>query len=201
MVGLCCVHPVGAPGRSGGAAKWPPCSDGGGAVASGPKYPCCVGWLRCVGTPGSWRPASETGDGPAETGLCGNDTPAASRSVSASGTSSSVTGFGPALGVTPPKLWTAGSSGFNSGCGGSSRFGFDSLGSLPSLIALTIRAAFHFAYLIFCCVSWSTGPQMLATWKNVAAASKVVAVCLHARQRVFWKTGKGFEHTVSLDWP
>lgn len=46
------------------------------------------------------------------------------------------------------------------------------------MIALAIRAAFHFAYLIFCCVSSSGAPQMLTRWKNVAAASNVVAVCL-----------------------
>jgi hypothetical protein len=72
-------------------------------VASGPKYPVSAGGLRSVGTPGSWSPPSDMGDGPAETGLCGNDTPAASF-ISASGASSTVAGLGPALDGKPPRL-------------------------------------------------------------------------------------------------
>lgn len=58
------------------------------------------------------------------------------------------------------------------------RTGFDSFGSLPSLMARRMRAAFHLAYLIFFCVSSSGVSQMLISWKNVAAASNVSAVCL-----------------------
>lgn len=56
--------------------------------------------------------------------------------------------------------------------------GFDSLGSVPSLIALRIRAAFHLENTIFFCISSSMGSHILRSWKNVAAASKVSAVCL-----------------------
>lgn len=40
-----------------------------------------------------------------------------------------------------------------------------------------MRAAFHLAYLIFCCVSVSGGPQMLTRLRKVKAASNVLAVC------------------------
>jgi hypothetical protein len=42
-------------------------------------------------------------------------------------------------------------------------FGFDSLGSFPSFKASTIRIAFHFAYLIFDCVSASGGVHILTS--------------------------------------
>lgn len=45
-------------------------------------------------------------------------------------------------------------------------------------MARSMRAAFHLANLIFFCVSASGVSQMLMSWKNVAAASKVSAVCL-----------------------
>ena len=100
-----------------------------------------------------------------------------------------VTGRGPPLPDDPPSIWTSGSFGSSSGCCSTSwGFGFDSLGSLPSFSALAILAAFHFAYLIFCCVSWSGLPQMLTRWKKVAAASKVVAVCLLSCQNNAFRT-------------
>lgn len=67
-----------------------------------------------------------------------------------------------------------------SGCSG---LGFDSFGSVPSLIAFKILTAFHFAYLIFCRVSGSAGPQMFIRLRKVAAASNVLAVFLRPSQR------------------
>lgn len=71
---------------------------------------------------------------------------------------------------TPSSSSSAGAS--------SSCLGFDSLGSRPSFIARRMRAAFHFANLIFFCVSSSGGPQTDVSWKKAAAASNVSAVCL-----------------------
>jgi hypothetical protein len=101
---------------------------------------------------------------------------ASTRSCS-SGTSSTEAGCGI---VGDPSIWTSGSFGsrfgrFSSGAGA---LGFDSFGSFPSFSAFTIRTAFHFAYLIFDCVSASGGPQMFTSSRKVAAAWNVSAVCL-----------------------
>ena len=73
---------------------------------------------------------------------------------------------------------SAASSSSSSSARPSSGFGFVSLGSLPSFMARRMRAAFHLANLIFFCVSGSGGAQTEVSWKKVAAASKVSAVCL-----------------------
>ena len=94
-----------------------------------------------------------------------------------SGTSSTYAGCGF---VGDPSIWTSGTFGSSAGkfSSGAGAFGFDSFGSFPSFNALTIRTAFHFAYLIFDCVSASGGAQMLTSSRKVAAAWKVSAVCL-----------------------
>lgn len=94
-----------------------------------------------------------------------------------SGTSSTYAGWGL---DGDPSIWTSGSFGSSGGrlscCAGA--FGFDSFGSFPSFKAFTILTAFHFAYLIFDCVSASAGPHMLTSSRKVAAAWNVSAVCL-----------------------
>jgi hypothetical protein len=86
--------------------------------------------------------------------------------------------------VTPDPLSrrTSGSSGSRGGISGAStsRFGFESFGSLPSLIAFSILAALYFEKMILRCVSSSGRPHMLEREKKVAAASNVSAVCLEA---------------------
>lgn len=69
----------------------------------------------------------------------------------------------------------------SSGTAVSSCRGFDSLGSRPSFMARRMRAAFHFANLIFFWVSSSRGVKTLMSWKKVAAASNVSAVWLGRR--------------------
>lgn len=126
-----------------------------------------------------------SGDGPGDRSVKGcDDSSFAARctdtcsSPCSSGTSST---DGCMLSGTPPKACTSGSLG-SRGCkstsGSGSGLGFDSLGSFPSLIAFTIRTAFHFAYLIFACASCEGSPHMLSNSKNVAAARNVSAVCL-----------------------
>lgn len=81
--------------------------------------------------------------------------------------------------VAAVSSWTSGSKGSSAGSTSSSLgLGFDSLGSLPSRMALRMRAAFHFANLIFWRTSGSGVPHSWVRSKNVAAASKVSAVCL-----------------------
>lgn len=171
----------GAVGSAGGSYETGSCKggemgDGGSGGAWPSKYPC-----GAVGGALGSTSSSSAGGCAMDAGVCGSETPAESLLSSRSGTSSKVTGLGPSPSPGEVNCCASGSAGSTAGCSSrSSSFGFDSFGSLPSLMALYIRAAFHFAYLIFCRFSGSGVPQMWTRLKKVAAASKVPAVCLEA---------------------
>lgn len=101
--------------------------------------------------------------------------------------------------VAAVSSWTSGSRGSSAGSSSSSLgLGFDSLGSFPSRMALRMRAAFHFANLIFWRTSGSGVPHSWVRSKKVAAASKVSAVCLEKKSESVVALSLCCAHLVTL---